>query len=307
MAAGDEKFDDKTMVASGETMKKSIPAGEHTPPILQVLLGPTAYQGRQFVLSDGAIVGRGHDGKIFIDDRSLSRQHARFEIKGTEVYIVDLDSTNKTILNGSPIQPQVSVKLKNNDQIKTGNVIFKFLEQGSLEAVASQQLMEKANKDALTGAWSKGALLEKGPEAFKRAVALNEQLSLIVFDIDHFKKINDGHGHPGGDYVLRELGRVVGGNLIRSSDYFSRFGGEEFVLILSQTSPKTALEIAERIRMTIQTTDFEFEGKKIPVTISLGVVTKTAVDQDWASLFDRGDKALYSSKQNGRNRVTVAP
>lgn len=295
--------EDKTVVASGDTLKKSLP--DSAPPVLVVLLGPTAYQGKQFALQDGHVIGRAHESSIHIDDRSLSRSHARIDIKGSDVTVVDLGSTNKTVVNGQTLAPMAPCALKNNDQIKAGNVIFKFLERGSIETLTNQQLFEKANRDALTGAFSKGALLERAPEAMKRAETANEVLSVIVFDLDHFKKINDGFGHPGGDYVLKELGRIVGSNLIRGSDFFARYGGEEFVLILSATPTKTAAEIAERIRTTIQNTEFVFEGKRIPVTISLGVATRLETEREWSQLFDRADKALYQSKQTGRNKVTV--
>lgn len=299
--------EEKTVIASGETFKKQLPGADQAPPVLVVLLGPTAYQGKQFALSDGHVIGRAHESKIYIEDRSLSRSHARIDIKGNEVTVVDLGSTNKTVVNGQVLPPMAPCRLNNNDQVKTGNVIFKFLEKGSIEAVTNQALFEKANRDALTGAYSKGALLERAPEAIRRAETVNESLSVIVFDIDFFKKINDGFGHPGGDYVLKELGRIVGSNLIRSEDFFARYGGEEFVLILASTPVQTALDIAERIRQTIQSAEFNFEGKRIPVTVSLGVAGKKPTDTDWPSLFDRADKALYTSKQTGRNRVTLAP
>lgn len=307
MADHDENnFEDKTVVASGDTLKRAIPASESAPPVMVVLLGPTAYQGKQFILQDGVVIGRAHEAAIYIDDRSLSRSHARVDIKGGDVTVMDMGSTNKTIVNGVVLAPMAACALKNNDQVKTGNIIFKFLERGSIEAITNQTLFEKANRDALTGAYSKGALLEKAPEAMKRSESLNETLSVIVFDIDFFKKVNDNFGHPGGDYVLRELGRIVGTTLVRGSDFFARYGGEEFVLILASTSTKTAVEIAERIRSTIQNTEFIFENRRVPVTVSLGLATRNSTDGDWAALFDRADKALYQSKQNGRNRLTVA-
>jgi diguanylate cyclase (GGDEF)-like protein len=308
MAINDENsnIEDKTVVASGDTLKKSLNPEDSAPPVLVVLLGPTAYQGKQFILGESVVIGRAHESQIYIDDRSLSRSHARVDMKGSEVVVVDMGSTNRTVVNGQVLAPMAPCVLKNNDQIKTGNIIFKFLERGSIETLTNQTLFEKANRDALTGAFSKGALLERAPEAVKRSESTGEPLSVIVFDIDHFKKINDTFGHPGGDYVLRELGRIVGTNLIRGSDFFARYGGEEFVLILSATPTKTANEIAERVRNTIQTTEFIFENRKVPITISLGVATRNANETDWAQLFDRADKALYFSKQNGRNKVTVA-
>ena len=299
--------EEKTVVASGETFKKQMPIEDEAPPVLVVLLGPTVLQGKQFALSDGHIIGRAHESKIYIDDRSLSRSHARIDIKGNEVTVIDLGSTNRTMVNGQVLHSMAPCALKNNDQVKAGNVIFKFLEKGSIEAVSHQVLFEKANRDALTGAYSKGALLERAPEAMKRADTLNEPLSAIVFDIDFFKKVNDVHGHPGGDYVLKELGRIVGSNLIRSADFFARYGGEEFVLVLAGTSVPTAQDIAERIRLTIETAEFIFEGRRIPVTVSLGVAGKHSNETTWESLFQRADTALYNSKQTGRNRVTIAP
>jgi diguanylate cyclase (GGDEF)-like protein len=298
---------EKTSVVSSDTFKGRIQAADGAPPVVVVLIGPPGYVGKQYPISSNDIViGRSVETQVYIDDKSLSRSHAKFAIVGGEVSIIDLGSTNKTIVNGQALPPLAPCKLKNNDQIKTGNVVFKFLETGNIEALTNQSLYEKANRDALTGAYSKGSLLEKGPEAVKRSELLNEEMSVIVFDIDHFKKINDGHGHPAGDFVLKELSGIVTQKLIRSNDYFARYGGEEFVLILSGGTAKMASEIAERIRQTIETHAFVYEGKVIPVTISLGVVTKSTSDAEWSELFDRADKALYASKQGGRNRVTIA-
>lgn len=305
MAGQDENTEDKTVVASETTLKKHISSSEGTAPVLVVLIGPTGYQGKQWTIQHGSVIGRAVESAVFVDDRSLSRSHARIDIQGSDVSIVDLGSTNKTLVNGQMLPALASCTLKNNDQVKTGNVIFKYLEKGSIEAVANQALFEKASRDALTGAYSKGSLLERGPEAIKRSEVLSEPLSLIVFDIDHFKKINDTFGHPGGDLVLKDLGRVVMQKLIRSNDFFARYGGEEFVLILAGTTLKVAQEIAERIRMTVQDTNFVFDGRKISVTISLGVAAKTGAEETWEQLFNRADGALYHSKQNGRNRVTV--
>ena len=250
-------------------------------------------------------IGRSVETELYISDVSLSRSHAKFEVAGNDVFILDLGSTNKTIVNGSALPPMVKRKLFNNDQIKTGNVIFKYLEKGNLESITNQQVFEKAQKDALTGAFSKGALLEKGPEAVKRAEVLGEPLSVITFDIDFFKKINDTLGHPGGDYVLKELGQLMQSKLVRSNDFFARYGGEEFVIILQATTIKTAQEIAERVRQTVEGHPFTFETKKIKVTISIGV-SSIVPNDNWDKMYNRADQALYQSKQSGRNKVTVA-
>lgn len=310
MVPSDDSEDilEKTSIVSSDTFKGRMQAADGAPPAVVVLIGPPGYQGKQFSLTQtDFVIGRTIESQIYVDDKSLSRSHAKFVIVGSTVSIIDLGSTNKTAVNGEVLPPLAAYTLKNNDQIKTGNVIFKFLERGSLEAVSNQAMYEKAQKDALTGAYSKGALLDKGPEAIKRSEILNEPLSVVTFDIDHFKKINDGYGHPGGDYVLKELGHLVISRLIRANDFFARYGGEEFVLILAGSPSKTAGEVGERIRQTIEGHDFVFEGKKIPVTVSVGISTKSAADTEWAALYDRADKALYQSKQGGRNRVTIVP
>lgn len=302
---GDES--EKTSIVSSDTFRGRLKAADEAPPALVVLMGPTGYVGKQFPLTQSEIiVGRSVESQIFIDDKSVSRSHARVNVVGSEVAICDLGSSNKTVVNGATLEPMSPVKIKNNDQIKTGNVIFKFLERGNIEAIANKELNDKAEKDSLTGAHSKGALLEKGPEAMKRSEFLNEDLSIIVMDIDFFKKINDNYGHSAGDYVLKTLGGIVGGKMVRSNDYFARYGGEEFVILLNGTPIKIALEVAERIRTTIETSVFTWEGKQIPVTISLGVASRQPTEAAWEVMFERADGALYQSKQSGRNRVTAA-
>jgi diguanylate cyclase (GGDEF)-like protein len=227
-------------------------------------------------------------------------------VDSTGVILTDLNSANKTVVKETQLQPNLPFRLENNDQIKCGNVIFRFYEKGNLQAFANQALMEKALKDPLTGAYTKGALLERGPEVIRRSQSQNEPLTILVFDIDHFKKINDIHGHPSGDYVLKELGRLILNNVIRSEDFFARYGGEEFVLVLLNAKAEIGSEVAERLRATVQTHIFNYNGIIIPVTISVGVAERSVQDKSWDDLFSRADRALYQSKQSGRNRVTMA-
>ena len=297
---------DKTSIVASDTFKGKLRAADDAPPALIVIIGPPGYIGKQWLIDKPEmVIGRADGIDITVSDASLSRTHAKVILSGTDVQIIDLGSTNKTEVGGQALPPMVPRRLVDNDKIKTGTVLFKFLEKGNLESISSQQVFDKASKDALTGAFNKGALLDKGPETIKRSEVLSEPLSVITYDIDFFKKINDGHGHPGGDYVLKELGQLMQAKLVRSNDYFSRYGGEEFVLILQATPMKTAMEVAERIRATVEAHSFIYENKKILVTISIGVSTRVQGDT-WETMYDRADKALYLSKQNGRNRVTQA-
>ena len=303
-----EDFADKTTIVSGETVFSQFKKVEQAPPALVVMIGPTALIGKQFLITKNEhMIGRHPECDIYLDDRSVSRNHAKVGVDALgKVRISDLGSANKTLVKNIQLQPNLPFELENNDQIKCGNVVFKFLEKGSIESIANQALSDKAIKDVLTGAYTKGALMDQGPEAVKRSQQLQQPLSLIVFDLDHFKKINDKYGHPGGDYVLKELGRVVLNKVVRSEDFFARFGGEEFVLVLLQSNLQIGAEVAERLRKTIEEHTFNFQGQLIPVTISVGVAQLQGTMHSWEDLFAKADAAAYASKKAGRNQVTVA-
>lgn len=302
-----EEMTEKTSIVTGETFSGRMRVADEAPPALVVLLGPQGYVGKQFPLTQTEyVLGRSIDCSIQLDDRSVSRNHARLIVVGSEVQIIDLGSANKTVVNGNILVPMTPSKLRNNDQIKAGNVILKFLEKGNIEAFTNRELNEKAAKDALTGAHTKGALMDRAPELIKRSELLAEDLSLIVLDIDFFKKVNDTHGHPAGDFVLKQLSDIIVNKMVRSHDFFARYGGEEFVILLSSTAIKPATEVAERIRTTIEGTQFVYEGKKLPITVSLGVCMRLPDETQWEEIFRRADSALYESKQSGRNRVTIA-
>ncbi|MCS6838850.1 MAG: GGDEF domain-containing protein [Bdellovibrionaceae bacterium] len=297
----------KTAIVSEQTLVSQFRKIHEAPPSLVVVMGPIALIGRQYPLQNKEyLFGRSPECDIQIEDRSVSRNHARFIVHLDEVQIIDLNSANKTYVNETRLQPNIPFTLRNNDQIKCGNVYFKFFEKGNLQAYANEKLLEKALKDPLTGAFSKRALLERAPEIMKRSQFNNDPITILVFDIDYFKKINDTYGHPGGDFVLKELGQLVANHVIRAEDYFARYGGEEFVIILSNANQQIGTEVAERMRKKIEQHKFNYNGINIPVTISVGVCQKQDSDQDWETLFNRADSALYAAKQSGRNRVVVA-
>ncbi len=309
----EEFFDDfetnteeKTSIVQGGTFSKQLRQAEKVPPSLVLLMGPAGYVSRQWTIDNSdIIIGRSMTSTIFIDDRSVSKSHAKLTVSFGEVAIIDLDSTNKTVINGVTIQPFVPKKLNNNDQVKIGNVLFKYLEEGSIEAAAHQNLQDKSERDSLTKIWNKGALLLKGPEFFKRAKLLEIPLSLLVFDLDHFKVINDNYGHQAGDYILEETASIIQTKLIRNDDYFARFGGEEFVILLFGSNIQQAEEIGERIRATIEKHPYTFDQKIISVTVSIGIASQESNMTSFDELFAKADSALYASKNSGRNRVTT--
>jgi diguanylate cyclase (GGDEF)-like protein len=141
---------------------------------------------------------------------------------------------------------------------------------------------------------------------FAFAVRHNALLSLIIFDIDRFKDINDNYGHLAGDHVLASLARLLS-PVVRSEDVFARYGGEEFVIMSRSTDPPSASVVSERVRQRVESHSFEFEGKSIPITVSLGVAGMPHPDiKTPDDLIARADKSLYEAKRGGRNRVVSA-
>lgn len=175
------------------------------------------------------------------------------------------------------------------------------LEINSLLDVRSKQLEEKSKTDSLTGAFNREGIEEAIRIGLWEWRSQKKPLSLILIDIDHFKKINDGHGHAVGDYVLSTLSNIVKQH-IRTNDLFARWGGEEFVLVCRNTKIEQATLIAEKIREIIASYAFNDDVK---VTASFGVATLNA-SETLEQLFNNADKALYQAKNDGRNRVVTA-
>lgn len=301
----DEIALEKTSVVQSDTFKVRIAQAGEAPPCLVLLVGPANEVGRQWPIeSTDCIIGRSPTAHVHVEDRSVSKSHAKMVMSAGEVSIIDLESTNKTVINSKILPSLQPLKLKNNDQIKVGNIIFKFLERGNIETVSVAQTFNKALIDPLTGINNRGALNVQGVDFFNKSRMLGSPLSVIIFDIDFFKKINDEYGHPAGDYVLKDLTRVIRESQIRGNDYFARYGGEEFCLLLLGSPQKQVEEIGERIRRTIQEHQFVYEGHRLPITISVGIASILNTDKSWSDIFSRADKALYISKNNGRNRVS---
>jgi diguanylate cyclase (GGDEF)-like protein len=169
-----------------------------------------------------------------------------------------------------------------------------------------QELEHIANVDGLTGLFNRRWMNEFFKRQITRALKDNKPLALLIADLDHFKKINDLHGHVVGDEVLFAVASLLS-QLIRPSDLLARFGGEEFAMILTDTSPNEAKLIAERMRSTLETTKIKIgngSSHEIQVTLSLGV-TSLMLGDEINNLLTRADHALYRAKENGRNRVEI--
>jgi diguanylate cyclase (GGDEF)-like protein len=167
-----------------------------------------------------------------------------------------------------------------------------------------KRLEEMATTDGLTGLLNKRTLTELAVQKIKSAERFGKPLSVLVCDIDHFKRVNDTYGHDVGDVVIKGLADVLR-RVKRDTDGVGRFGGEEFVVVCEETDEQGAALLAERIRQELCQAAFKTELGMLSVTCSVGVASFPAAGRTWETMFKATDEALYASKRAGRNRVTV--
>jgi diguanylate cyclase len=162
----------------------------------------------------------------------------------------------------------------------------------------------QANRDALTGLPNRRAYDERVAEEVARHKRFGAPLSLVVFDLDNFKRINDRFGHKAGDKALKVIAKLLGQRL-RETDFLSRYGGEEFVLLLPGAGGGDALALADKMRAAVAEAGLHSKGKPVPLTLSGGVaLLKPGELPDVA--FDRADQAMYQAKREGKNRIVLA-
>jgi diguanylate cyclase (GGDEF)-like protein len=256
--------------------------------------------GKKYNLDQPAvIIGRSSKADIQIDQESVSRNHAKIINTGKTIMLRDLGSTNGTYVNDELIDEYV---LRDGDFIKIGRCIFKFLSGNNIENAYHEEIYRLTTIDGLTQIYNKRYFLETLERELGRAQRYRRDLSLIMFDLDNFKKINDTYGHLAGDHVLKQLASVIKSR-IRREDIMARYGGEEFAIILPEIDNFNSVQFAEKIRRLIEKAAFKFEETEIPVTISIGVVTYHQEMSDAIEFIKLADEKLYLAKAQGRNRV----
>jgi diguanylate cyclase (GGDEF)-like protein len=249
------------------------------------------------------IIGRSSKADIQIDQESVSRNHCKIINTGKAILLRDMGSTNGTYINDELIDEYV---LKDGDFIKVGRCIFKFLSGNNIENAYHEEIYRLTTIDGLTQIYNKRYFLETLEREIGRAQRYSRDLSLIMFDIDHFKQVNDSFGHLAGDYVLKQLASVIRGR-IRREDVLARYGGEEFAIILPEIDLHNATHFADKIRRLTEKASFKFEDTEIPVTVSVGVATLTREVTEALEFIKVADDNLYAAKAGGRNRVVGAP
>jgi diguanylate cyclase (GGDEF)-like protein len=291
----------KTRITKVQVVKPSVSAGDAC---MVLIYPPGPDLGRRWQLgSDEIVVGRGSDCDIQIDRDSVSRRHARVCRIEDQWSVEDLGSTNGSYINDVPIQRS---PLRDGDFVKIGSAIFKFLSGSSVETSYHEEIYKMTIVDGLTGAHNKRYFLEFLEREIARCSRYERPLSLLMFDIDHFKSINDTHGHLTGDYVLKEMCRRLLGR-IRKEELLARYGGEEFACVLPETDHAGAMQFAEQLRILVNGEGFEYEGDAFEVSISLGVATLTNEGGsqviDTLEFIKMADENLYKAKRGGRNCV----
>jgi diguanylate cyclase (GGDEF)-like protein len=260
-----------------------------------------AGMGRRFALNkDEHFIGRLEELDIALEGEGLSRRHARIYRDENGWNVEDLGSTNGTHVNDHKVTKK---QLADGDLIRCGVAICKFLSGDNIEAAYHEEIYRMSIMDGLTGVHNKRYFLEFLDRELAVAVRQSQALSLIMVDIDHFKKINDTHGHLAGDAALKQMCQRLKPR-IRTTDLLARYGGEEFAVVLPATNLEGAMLCAEVLRGIIEATPFQYDAILIPATISLGVAQiDLAAPGTGTDLIGRADANLYEAKRSGRNRA----
>jgi diguanylate cyclase (GGDEF)-like protein len=269
---------------------------------LIVLAG--SHVGEMFKITRGEVViGRGRRADVRLIDEGVSRLHAKIRVDGEKLFVDDLGSRNGTYVNGSQIKQQV---LADGDKIQVGRTtILKFTYHDEFDESFQRQMYDSALRDSLTGTYNKRYFTDRLENEFRFALRHSTPLTLMLLDLDHFKKVNDTYGHPAGDHVLIEFAKAVAAS-IRNEDVFARYGGEEFAIISRSIPLAVATKVAERIRSLVERMDPEYDGQVIPVTTSIGVASVDEMRaEEPEDMVTAADRALYWAKAQGRNRVSV--
>jgi len=245
------------------------------------------------------LIGRSINADIQIDDDSVSRDHA-FIVRDSHGYgIEDNASKNGCFLGDEKVD---KAPLSDGDLLRIGNTILKFLSSDNIENAYHEELFRLAKIDGLTNIYNRRHFMESIEQEVDRARRYNRPLSLLMIDIDHFKSVNDTFGHRAGDSVLSAVAKLF---LSRSRkvDYVSRYGGEEFAILLPEVNAMGAFQFATKLNKAVASKAQVFEGKEIPITISIGVADLLQGNQSADELITTADRRLYIAKEKGRNCV----
>jgi len=296
-----KKYVDKTDIINLDELRRELLEGKSKTPSIMVMNGDQVGKVIQLETFSEIYAGRDVENDIPLDLSGLSRRHCMFFRKGNVAFVKDLDSTNGTFVNGKRI---TEAQLKDGDRVFLADVYAsKFTYTDESDLIVNRMLFEKATKDALTGINNRTYFMENLKKEFAFHKRAELPLTLLFFDLDDFKKVNDTHGHACGDRALKTIAATVK-NSIREEDFLARYGGEEFLIFMKNTSNTDGAQKADILRELISNAPVKCNDKTIFITASFGVATFT--DNNVASadeLLILADTRMYEAKQQGKNRV----
>jgi diguanylate cyclase (GGDEF)-like protein len=249
-------------------------------------------------------VGRAQDSELWLADDGVSRRHARIFPEDLHYVLEDSQSANGTFIGGQRVERQI---LRDGDMVQFGpQAVFRYSITDESQEGLLRQLYEASVTDALTGAANREHFDSQLRAELSYARRHKTDLSLVLFDVDHFKNVNDTHGHPVGDQVLVQIAETVRKE-VRNEDVFARYGGEEFALILRGIDITGARSVGERLRSKISQRRVPVDKGEIGVTVSVGCASlATLAEQTPEALILTSDQRLYAAKRAGRNRVVAS-
>ncbi len=284
-------------------LTRRLPSGELAVGLpsltLVVVDGPDRTQRARF---EGRTlrVGTAPDNDLVLTDPTASRHHLELLSEGDRVLIRDLSSTNGTFVNGEAVRRQL---LADGDKIQVGTTtILKFSYHDELDSEFQRKMYDAALRDGLTGAYNKKYFSERLDAEVAYSVRHRSALSLVLFDLDHFKNVNDNYGHLAGDYVLKEQAQLVKSRL-RPDDVLGRYGGEEFAVLCESTPPEGAVRTAERIREAVEQIAILDDGHMLRVTVTSGVAQLDEEETVDAACARADDARANKTNKTGLDRA----
>ncbi|MBF0266160.1 MAG: GGDEF domain-containing protein [Gammaproteobacteria bacterium] len=275
-------------------------------PVISVISGKD--KGKNFIIDKPdsldrgkpVTLGRGNNVDCRVQDEMISRTHLLINYENDTFHIEDLNSKNGSYIDENKIK---DVSVVPGTVVNIGNSMLVLSLKSETQLNAEKELYQAATIDVLTQISNRSWFMKRASEEFSYAQIKHMPISIIMMDIDHFKRINDSYGHQGGDYVLKETASLMQ-QQIRDNDLLGRYGGEEFIIFLKGVAHEKSSELAERIRLAIANQKLVFNNKEIHASISIGLCTlENPYNIALEDVIALADKQLYISKNNGRNQV----
>ena len=298
----DPPEDERTAVVHLDALRRS--AATQQPDRHVLVRMDSANVGQVFSLNDTEwTLGRHTSSTIVLTDDGVSRQHARIIPEGGHYVLEDCGSANGTFIAGERITRHV---LKDSDVFQLGpTVLFRYAYTDASQERMLNKLYEASVRDALTGAYNREHFEERLKVEVAYARRHNAQVSVLMFDLDHFKNVNDTYGHPAGDAALIHVSERVR-KALRTEDVFARYGGEEFIIVLRGIDLEGARRAGERLRTLIAGQEVSHDGRSFQVTVSVGCANlRDCPEPNTTTLIAIADRRLYAAKRSGRNKVVA--